>query len=442
MSKSLKAKTITATAWTAFGFGASQFIRLGSNLVLTRLLAPEIFGVMTIVNIVIMGFKLVSDIGIRPNIVQRQKELDDNFLNTAWTIQIIKGILLWIAALVTAFILFVAQEYGFIKQASVYAYDLLPILIAVVATSLVFSGFNSVTLHTENRKLKMGRPAIIDLCGQIVAVLAMFIWAYFSPTIWALAAGAISTVVVKMVMSHLYLDYRRHQIHLDRNDVADIINFGKWIALSTFVTFLITQGDRLILGGFISATQLGIYSIAFLLVSSAKKVFSRIGSMVLLPAFSEVSRTRPGQLSRIYYKIRLMVDVPVYFCCGVLLVHGPALIEFLYDDRYSDAGAMLQILSISLIEVGFALAGPCLIAIGYPKFNALSNTARAIALWVVTPLAFIIYGFHTAIWVIALSFVVAVPIQLWYLHKANILVWYKEVWTLPIVLIVYLLGQF
>ena len=121
MKSSLKSKSIVAAAWTLLGFGGAQVIRLGSNLVMTRLLAPEMFGVMAIVNVIIIGFNLISDIGLRPNIIQRQRELDDGFLDTAWTVQIIKGFLLWFAVLVLSLVLYMLQKTSFITSGSVYA---------------------------------------------------------------------------------------------------------------------------------------------------------------------------------------------------------------------------------------------------------------------------------------------------------------------------------
>ncbi len=72
---SLQKKAIKQSFWVVIGFGGSQFLRLISNLILTRLLIPELFGLMALVNTFIMGLYLFSDIGIRPSIIRSSREM-------------------------------------------------------------------------------------------------------------------------------------------------------------------------------------------------------------------------------------------------------------------------------------------------------------------------------------------------------------------------------
>ena len=67
---SLKKLAIRGTIWTIVGYGASQILRFGSNLILTRLLFPKLFGLMALLNTFIIGLHLFSDIGIGTIIIQ------------------------------------------------------------------------------------------------------------------------------------------------------------------------------------------------------------------------------------------------------------------------------------------------------------------------------------------------------------------------------------
>ncbi len=82
-----------------FGFAATQGIRLVSTLVMTRLLAPSMFGVMAIAMMVNVIASLLTDLGIRQNIVQSRRGADPIFLDTAWTVQIVRGFIIWALAL-------------------------------------------------------------------------------------------------------------------------------------------------------------------------------------------------------------------------------------------------------------------------------------------------------------------------------------------------------
>ena len=105
-SQSLRSRILRAGFWTFFGHISSQAVRLGSNLIMTRLLVPEMFGVMAIANLVLFGLALFSDVGIGQGIVQSRRGHDPVYLNTSWTVQIIRGIVIWLLALTLALVIY------------------------------------------------------------------------------------------------------------------------------------------------------------------------------------------------------------------------------------------------------------------------------------------------------------------------------------------------
>ena len=91
---SLKKRVLTAGVWSLAGYGLSAAIRFGTNLLMTRLLVPEMFGVMSIATVVMVGLAMFSDVGLRQNVIQSKRGSESAFLNTAWIIQIFRGIVL------------------------------------------------------------------------------------------------------------------------------------------------------------------------------------------------------------------------------------------------------------------------------------------------------------------------------------------------------------
>src|SRR6056297_1576325 len=88
-------KVFSASLWVLLGFGAAQLIRFGSNVVLTRLLFPEAFGLMLIVTTILIGLELFSDTGIRALLVQSKRGEEPQVLATAYTVKVVRGALLW-----------------------------------------------------------------------------------------------------------------------------------------------------------------------------------------------------------------------------------------------------------------------------------------------------------------------------------------------------------
>src|SRR5690606_37933513 len=147
------------SVWTIAGYGAGHMLRLGSNLILTRLLFPEAFALMALVQVFMQGLAMFSDIGIGPSIVQNSRGEDVTFLNTAWTIQIVRGIVLSICACVVAW-----------PVSEVYGEPLLLPLLAVSGFSALIAGFNSTSVFTLNRKLAFGRLIAIQLLSHVVSL--------------------------------------------------------------------------------------------------------------------------------------------------------------------------------------------------------------------------------------------------------------------------------
>src|ERR1700679_1935780 len=93
---------LKGAVWTTAAYGLGQVLRLATNIALTRFLSPEIFGLMVIVNALKYGVDLVADIGIGQNVIYNQNGNDPRFYNTAWTLQIIRGLLLFVAGIAAA----------------------------------------------------------------------------------------------------------------------------------------------------------------------------------------------------------------------------------------------------------------------------------------------------------------------------------------------------
>ena len=119
-SASLRTRAISAGIWMLAGYGLSLCLRLGSNLLMTRLLAPEMFGVMAIAAMVTAILMMLSDLGIGQSIVRSPHGGEPVFLDTAWTVQILRGLGLWLVALTVCGLLYWAGAHGAIQARSAY----------------------------------------------------------------------------------------------------------------------------------------------------------------------------------------------------------------------------------------------------------------------------------------------------------------------------------
>jgi O-antigen/teichoic acid export membrane protein len=379
-------RALRGTVWTALRYAVESSLRLASNLILTRLLFPEAFGLMALVNVLMIGLAMFSDIGITTSVVQSPRGDEPRYLRTAWTLQVARGVVL--SALAVALAGVMAEFYG---QPELRA------LVPVAGLTALISGFNSMSLIRLQRHLQLGKLAVLELTGQLVSVALMIAWAALVPSVWALVAGGLVGAALRLALSYLVSPEDRLGFAWDRESSRQLLGFGKWIFVSTMLFFMAGQADRLIFGRMLSVSQLGVYGIALMLASLPIQILWSVGSSVLLPAFSRQAGSRPS-LDASYRRAQLPVMLLGGLPVACLLACGPALIALLYDPRYADAGWMLQLLALGAwLQIPQTLSANALMALGVPRWIAIGNGMKLAGMLALLPAGFVLFGVPGAI---------------------------------------------
>ncbi len=355
------------SGWTLMGFGAQQVLRLGSNLILTRLLFPEAFGLMALAQVFLQGLNMLSDIGVGPSIVQNKRGDDPDFLATAWTMQVIRGFALFLGMCALAY-----------PASLIYDEPLLFPILLLIGTTAVVTGFQSIGIATASRKMALGRLTMIDLISQICGIATMVVWAWLHPTVWALVGGGVVGSIVRVTLGHVFLGSHGNKFHFERSAAHEIFHFGKWIFLATAMTYFGGQGLRLLQGMLVSTEVLGFIAIASVFAYSVQQMINKIGAAVLFPIFSETSRSRPEQLVHKLKEARRRLFFLTFPVFAFLIVFGKQVIGLLYDARYHESGLYLVILAtsvaVSSLRVPF---GMTLLSVGDSKGHSINMSVMA-----------------------------------------------------------------
>jgi O-antigen/teichoic acid export membrane protein len=238
-----------------------------------------------------------------------------------------------------------------------------------------------------------------------------------------------------MLLSHVWLPGVANHWQWEKSAFREIFHFGKWMFISSLLSFLVSNGDRLVLGGMVSSTLLGVYMIASMLIGSVEMVLMGIISGVMYPALSEIVRERPDTLRWNYYRMHAIIAGFSYFCSGVLMICGPPLIGLLYDSRYAQAGWMMQILAANMLIYPLQMAIQSFVALGMPKLQSYIVAIRLAALVMAMPLGFHFFGLAGALWGIVASQYVCLPITVFYSARHELFDLRRELLSLPMVLV-------
>ena len=426
-----------ASSLVITSYAISQVLRLSSNLIMTRLLVPEMFGIMAVCQTIIFMLAMVSDIGITPSIIRSRRGGDPYFLNTAWTLQIIRGGGIGLFVVIVAFSLFVAQQNSLLNDETVYNKPVLIEAMLWIALVPFISGFKSTNIILANRKLHVGHISAMELLSQIIGLVVMISWATISPSIYALLAGALTSAVSTTILSHTLIKGERNRLAFDASATREIISFGKWILITSFLTALLNQGDRLIFGALVDAETLGIYSVAIFLTTAITQAIFKVNKMVFFPLLSETARGDSSKLAAQYYNIRLKTDFIMFTASGFLFALGKTIVGLLYDERYKLAGELLEVLSLSLLLTSPVISGAIYLAIGKPKFITAMVTFEGAARLTLIPILFFSGGINLAIWAVAASAMFIIPLDWYFKHKLKILNFKLELRLPPLFFVSY-----
>ncbi|MCC7321182.1 MAG: oligosaccharide flippase family protein [Rubellimicrobium sp.] len=334
----LVARALRSSVITGGGFVVQQAIRLASNLILTRLLFPEAFGMMALVSVFLMALAMFSDLGVGPSIMGSARGDEDDFLDTAWTIQILRGLALWGLALALTWP--VAAFYG---EADLVRY------LPVAALSLVIGGFNPTRMETANRHLRAGRLTLIEIAAQVIGIVVAVVLAALTQSIWALVISGLAAALALLAGLNLFLPGRANRLRWEPAAAHELIHFGKWIFLSTFMGFAIGQSDKVILGRVLDLGTFGLFNIAFFLASVPMMMGALVMRRVLIPVYRE---SPPAASDANFARVRRMRaggTAILLAMVGVLAVLGDWLVAVLYDARYAQAGGMAVLIAAAQV---------------------------------------------------------------------------------------------
>lgn len=336
----LKARALRGTSFTILKIGGGRFLALLSNLVLTRFLFPEAFGMMAIVQTVLLGLTMISDSGLEQSIMRSKRGDDPDFLNTAWTVQIVRGFLLWMVTCAVA-----------LPIANVYGEPMLALLLPVAGISAFVRGFRTTKVATEQRHMALGRLTVTELSVQFVNLVIVAFLAWWWRSVWALSIGGVISTFLTIMLQHYALPGINNRLRWNRNAFRELFGFGKFIFMSSTLGFVVNNADKLILGAYLSLAEFGVFNIGFMLATLPLMISKAVINAVIFPLYRMRPITESIANRHKVLRARRMV---LAACLGIMVVMafiGVPLIDLLYDPRYAMAGPVLVLMSFALVPL-------------------------------------------------------------------------------------------
>jgi O-antigen/teichoic acid export membrane protein len=373
---------VKGAAWTVGAYGATLGLRLATNIVLARLLAPELFGIMLIVYTLQRGAELLADVGIGQNIVYSKNAENPEFYNTAWSLQLLRNVVLWLICLAVA-----------TPVAQFYQSPILGLVIPITSIGILFGGLTSVARILLQKRLQIAKATLFELIVSFISSVSFVLFAFLSSTIWALVFGGLLNNAVLMIGSYFLLPDVKQKFLLSKSFLWEILHFGKWIFIAQLVYFLTGNFDRLYLAKVVPLELLGIYGIARSISELTGGLVLRLANSVLFPFIAAHSQTPRADLHEQLNPIRAKFLLVAVLGFSVFVATADLAIKLLYDQRYQAATWILPVLTIgSWFSILASINEATLLGLGKPSYSAISNGLKFAFLLIGLPLSIKLYG--------------------------------------------------
>src|SRR5271157_174881 len=366
--ENLKARAARGGLWAGAGSGVDQGLRLARNMILTRLLAPEVFGLMAIVFAVNTFFESFTDVGIDTAILQSPRSEERTYLNGAFWISL--GRALGLYALIFVGAPWVSQFY---HQPS------LADLMRVVFLGTLFRGAISPMTYVAHKKMDFKRLVIINQGSGVCGIATTLLLAFAMRNVWALAIGFTVEAAVRCALSYLVCPFRPG-FTLDKESLRELYKFSRGVLGLPILTFIFMRADIFVIGKLCSAADLGIYS---MVAALGQIPFSLVGTLmgqIANPAFSEIQNDS-ARLNRALLKVTSGLGLFIFTPILYVVLYGKDMLQVAYGGAYAKAAvpfamlfsiAMLRMLSVPVMSLYYM--------IGRPELNRWFTVVRTVVI--------------------------------------------------------------
>ena len=369
-TKGLTHKVVKSSIWV-FGLRITErifyFVRL---IILARILSPEDFGLLGIAMLTMLTLENFTQTGFNSALIQKKRKIEE-YLNVAWTVGIVRGIILFI-------LLYIVAPYA----AAFFGMPHAKTIIQVIGVSILLQAFTNIGVIYFQKNLEFHRQFLYQLSGTladfIVAVSATFVL----KSAWALVFGLIAGNLTRLIMSYIVHPYRPI-ISIDLEKTKNLFAFGKWILGSNIIVFLLMQGDDVFVGKVLGVTMLGFYQMAYKISNTPASEITNVISQVTFPAYSKI-QFDINRLREAFLKVLQTTAVLSFLIAALIFVLSSDFTKIFLGEKWMPMVPIMQLLCVfGLIGSINGTISPIFRGIGKPSIVTIASGLQLIILIII-----------------------------------------------------------
>jgi O-antigen/teichoic acid export membrane protein len=318
--------------WSFAGFVTGKALNFAGIAILARLLAPDDFGRLAVVTLVLAFLNGLSNLGVQQAVVQRLDE-GPAILNAAFTLRLSRGLALF------------AVLFAGAPTVAVFFEDArLTPLVRAMACIFPLVAFENVGVFLFFRRLDFRARALYEIASESLRLVATVLLALLWRDVWALILGQVVGALAATSLSYAMHPFRP-RVEWHWSVMRELLSYGKFITGSALTYFILAQGDNAVVGKVLGSFPLGYYSLAYTLALSPHAAVGDTLNRVLLPAYATIQR-QDARLRSGFLEIRQLSAAAVLPLAALLAMAAPEVVGVLLGERWLPIIPLVQLLSI------------------------------------------------------------------------------------------------
>lgn len=324
------------------------------SIVLARLLSPEDFGLFGMALLTLATIDTFSQTGFRQALIQRPENTQTQ-LNTAWTVELCKGCM--IAALLYLLAPYAALFFNVPDSEHI---------LRVIAIGVVVQHATNIAIVAFEKELAFHKYFLFAVAGTVCEIVVSITVALIIRNVWALVVGRIAGEVVRCGISYILIPWKP-RFMVNYTSFRELFSFGKWVLGSGILTFLLTQGDDILVGRLLGAGALGLYQMAYLISNIPATEVSHLISQITFPAYAKIQNRAERLRENFLIAMRGSAFLS-FFAAGIVFSLGRDFIKLFMGAQWLPVVPALKVLCIFGITRSMnATLGTLFMAAGNPR---------------------------------------------------------------------------
>jgi len=330
--ETLSQKVVKGGFWVFFLRIVNRGFSLVRLIILARLLSPSDFGLMGIALLTMSTLETFSQTGFQTALIQKKEDIK-SYLNSAWTVLILRGFILFV-------ILYFIAPYAAIFFDAPEAKP----IIQVIGFAILLRAFTNIGVIYFQKELEFNREFIYQFSGTIADFIVAISAVLILKNVWALVLGLLAGNIIRCLVSYLIHPCRpRFNFNLEK--IKELFGFGKWIMGSSILIFLLTQGDDIFVGKLLGTIALGFYQLAYRISNMPATEITHVISQVTFPTYSKLQDNIP-KLREAYLKVLQFTAFLSFPIAGLIFILAPDFTRIFLGEKWMSMVPAMQALCI------------------------------------------------------------------------------------------------